>query len=109
MNNIKKKRRKKNHIDAQSNYHLSFIELYRRSIYYFSRRENLQVFYRDKKNKRKMIGGKPFDVESLLRDCVVKKKRPIHDAVQIYDQQQQQATDLSIGKDKLQSGIFKIY
>ncbi|CAF5211463.1 unnamed protein product, partial [Rotaria magnacalcarata] len=37
-----------------------------------------------------MIGGKPFDVDSLLRDCVVKKKRPIHDALQIYDQQQQQ-------------------
>ncbi|CAF1008703.1 unnamed protein product [Rotaria sordida] len=53
-----------------------------------------------------MIGGKPFDVESLLRDCVVKKKRPIHDVVQIYDQQQQQqqqATDLSIGKEKIQS------
>ncbi|CAF2380555.1 unnamed protein product [Rotaria sp. Silwood2] len=51
-----------------------------------------------------MIGGKPFDVESLLRDCVVKKKRPIHDAVQVYDQQQQQqATDLSIGKEKIQS------
>jgi len=55
-----------------------------------------------------MIGGKPFDVESLLRDCVVKKKRPIHDAVQIYDQQQQQqATDLSIGKEKIQLGIFE--
>jgi hypothetical protein len=54
-----------------------------------------------------MIGGKPFDVESLLRDCVVKKKRPIHDAVQIYDQQQQQATDLSIGKEKIQSGIVE--
>ncbi len=54
-----------------------------------------------------MIGGKPFDVESLLRDCVVKKKRPIHDAVQIYDHQQQQATDLSIGKEKIQSGMFK--
>jgi hypothetical protein len=64
------------------------------------------VFDRDKKNKREMIGGKPFDVESLLRDCVVKKKRPIHDVVQIYDSQQQ-ATDLSIGKDKLQSGMFK--
>ncbi|CAF0759227.1 unnamed protein product [Rotaria sp. Silwood1] len=57
-----------------------------------------------------MIGGKPFDVESLLRDCVVKKKRPIHDVVQIFDQhqqqqqqQQQQATDLSIGKEKIQS------
>ncbi|CAF2070110.1 unnamed protein product [Rotaria magnacalcarata] len=53
-----------------------------------------------------MIGGKPFDVDSLLRDCVVKKKRPIHDALQIYDQQQQQqqqATDLSIGKEKIQS------
>ncbi|CAF5074629.1 unnamed protein product, partial [Rotaria magnacalcarata] len=54
------------------------------------------------------IGGKPFDVDSLLRDCVVKKKRPIHDALQIYDQQQQQqqqqqATDLSIGKEKIQS------
>jgi hypothetical protein len=55
-----------------------------------------------------MIGGKPFDVESLLRDCVVKKKRPIHDAVQIYDQQQQQqATDLSIGKEKIQLGIVE--
>ena len=55
-----------------------------------------------------MIGGKPFDVESLLRDCVVKKKRPIHDAVQLYDQQQQQqATDLSIGKEKIQSGLFE--
>ena len=51
-----------------------------------------------------MIGGKPFDVESLLRDCVVKKKRPIHDAIQNLDHhhhhQQQQATDLSIGKEK---------
>ncbi len=57
-----------------------------------------------------MIGGKPFDVESLLRDCVVKKKRPIHDAVQTYDQQQQQqqqATDLSILKEKIQSGTFE--
>lgn len=52
-----------------------------------------------------MIGGKPFDVESLLRDCAVKKRRPIHDAVQLHDQQQQhQATDLSISKDKIQSG-----
>ncbi|CAF0865813.1 unnamed protein product [Adineta ricciae] len=54
-----------------------------------------------------MIGGKPFDVESLLRDCVVKKKRPIHDAIPTYNQthslQQQQATDLSIGKDKCPS------
>jgi len=55
-----------------------------------------------------MIGGKPFDVESLLRDCVVKKNRPIHDAVHIYDQQHQ-ATDLSIGKEKLQSGMLRIY
>ena len=61
-----------------------------------------------------MIGGKPFDVESLLRDCTVKKKRPIHDTIQIYDQQhhphphqQQQATDLSLGKEKLQSGRFQ--
>lgn len=53
-----------------------------------------------------MIGGKPFDVESLLRDCVTKKKRPIHDTIQSHDQQQQQqqATDLSIGKERLQSG-----
>ena len=53
-----------------------------------------------------MIGGKPFDVDSLLRDCVVKKKRPIHDAIEHLDppQQQQQATDLSIGKEKIQSG-----
>ncbi len=58
-------------------------------------------------NKKIMIGGKPFDVESLLRDCVVKKKRPIHETIHIYDQQQQQATDLSIGKDKIQSGMFK--
>lgn len=57
-----------------------------------------------------MIGGKPFDVESLLRDCVVKKKRPIHDTLQLFDQQQQQhqATDLSIGKEKLQSGMFQL-
>lgn len=55
-----------------------------------------------------MIGGKPFDVESLLRDCVVKKKRPIHDTIHIFDQQQQQATDLSIGKEKNQSGMFRI-
>ncbi len=55
-----------------------------------------------------MIGGKPFDVESLLRDCVVKKNRPIHDAVHIYDQQQQ-ATDLSIGKEKIQPGMLRIY
>jgi hypothetical protein len=54
-----------------------------------------------------MIGGKPFDVESLLRDCVVKKKRPIHDTIQIYDQHQQQATDLSIGKEKIHHGTFK--
>ncbi|UJR35564.1 hypothetical protein I4U23_028317 [Adineta vaga] len=46
-----------------------------------------------------MIGGKPFDVESLLRDCVVKKKRPIHEAVHMYDQQQQQATDLSLDEN----------
>ncbi|CAF1242079.1 unnamed protein product [Adineta steineri] len=57
-----------------------------------------------------MIGGKPFDVESLLRECSVKKKRPIHDAIHIYDhhqqqqqQLQQQATDLSIDKEKNQS------
>jgi len=56
-----------------------------------------------------MIGGKPFDVESLLRDCVVKKNRPIHDSVHIYDQQQHQATDLSIGKEKIQSGMLRIY
>ena len=60
-----------------------------------------------------MIGGKPFDVDSLLRECAVKKKRPIHDAIENLDQpqqpllQQQQATDLSIGKEKIQSGIFK--
>jgi hypothetical protein len=53
-----------------------------------------------------MIGGKPFDVDSLLRDCVVKKKRPIHDTAQMYDQQQQ-ATDLSIGKEKIQHGMLK--
>lgn len=53
-----------------------------------------------------MIGGKPFDVDSLLRECVVKKKRPIHDAIENLDQRQtqQQATDLSIGKEKLESG-----
>lgn len=51
-----------------------------------------------------MIGGKPFDVESLLRDCAVKKRRPIHDVVQLYDHHQQQATDLSINKDRIQSG-----
>ena len=56
-----------------------------------------------------MIGGKPFDVESLLRDCAVKKKRPIHDTIQIYDQLQQQqqvppqATDLSLEKEKHQT------
>ena len=62
-----------------------------------------------------MIGGKPFDVESLLRDCAVKKKRPIHDTIQIYDQQQQppplmqhQATDLSVSKDKIQVGMFDL-
>lgn len=62
-----------------------------------------------------MIGGKPFDVESLLRECEVKKKRPIHDAIENLDQpqqpllqqQQQQATDLSIGKEKIQSGILE--
>jgi len=54
-----------------------------------------------------MIGGKPFDVESLLRDCVTKKKRPIHDTIQLYDQQQQQATDLSIGKERLQPGSYR--
>lgn len=69
-----------------------------------------KCFYR-KDTQKTMIGGKPFDVESLLRDCVVKKKRPIHDALQLYDQQQQQqhqqqATDLSIGKEKIQSGLF---
>ena len=59
-----------------------------------------------------MIVGKPFDVESLLRDRVIKKKRPIHDAIQNYDQQrqqyhhQQQATDLSLGREKIHSGIF---
>ena len=54
-----------------------------------------------------MIGGKPFDVESLLRDCVVKKRRPIHDIVQTHDHhQQQQATDLSINKEKIQSGMY---
>lgn len=58
-----------------------------------------------------MIGGKPFDVESLLRDCVVKKKRPIHDVIQVFDQQQHQqqhqATDLTVGKEKIQSGTFR--
>jgi hypothetical protein len=57
--------------------------------------------------KTKMIGGKPFDVESLLRECVVKKKRPIHDTFQTNDQQQQ-ATDLSLGKEKMQPGKFII-
>lgn len=67
-------------------------------------------------NNGTMIGGKPFDVESLLRDCAVKKKRPIHDTIQIYDQQQQQppplmqhqATDLTVSKDKNQVGMFDL-
>ena len=82
---------------------------------YFSRRGILASVFLEE-NKRTMIGGKPFDVESLLRDCAVKKKRAIHETIQIYDRQQQQqpppvqhqATDLTLGKDKIQIGMFSV-
>ena len=103
----KRERRERGERCAQSTYHSSLIELGRRSIF----PDDVKTSKCSRAREREMIGGKPFDVESLLRDCAVKKKRPIHDTIQIYDQQQhqQQATDLSLGKEKLQPGRFQSY